>query len=70
MGRGTFVLYEGALAVVVRDGAECSAQAGGELDDHVGLWFGEIAADGRPIVWTIPRGLVAAQPVVAPKFAH
>jgi len=67
---GGFVLYGGALAVVVRDGAECSAEAGGELEDHVGLWFGELTADGRPIVRTIPAELVAAQPIVAPEYQH
>jgi hypothetical protein len=70
MGKGTFVLYDGALAVVVRDGAECSAEAGGELDDHVGVWFGEVAADGKPIVRTIPIDCVLTQPIVAPAFAH
>ena len=70
MGKGTFISYNGALAVVVRDGAECSIEAGGDLDDHLGVWFGEIAADGRPIVWTIPLDCVVAQPVVAPEFAH
>jgi hypothetical protein len=70
MKKGTFVLYDGALAVVARDGAECSAEAGGELDDHLGLWFGESDADGKPIVRTIPLELVAAQPVVEPAFAH
>jgi hypothetical protein len=70
MRKGTFVLYNGVLAVVVRDGVECSAEAAGELDDHVGVWFGELADDGRPIVWTIPLDCVLAQPVVAPEFAH
>jgi hypothetical protein len=70
MRKGTFVVYNGALAVVVRDGAECTAEAGGELDDHVGVWFGEVAADGKPIVRTIPLELVTAHPIVAPAFAH
>jgi hypothetical protein len=70
MRNGTFVRYNGSLAVVVRDGAECTAEAGGDLDDHVGLWFGESSADGRPIVWTIPLDCVVSQPSVVPEFAH
>jgi hypothetical protein len=70
MREGTFVCYHGRLAVVVRDGARCTAEAGGDLDDHLGLWFGEITAEGRPVVWTIPAEYVEVQPVVDPSFAH
>ena len=67
---GTFVSYQGDLGVVVRDGSRCPAEAGGDLLDHLGVWFGEVADDGRPVVRTIPAELVEAQPVVLPVFSH
>lgn len=68
--KGRFVRYNGLPAVVVRDGAECTAEAGGELDDHLGLWFGEVDRDGSPLVYTIPTEYVLEQQPLNPVFLH
>jgi hypothetical protein len=43
---------------------------GSILDDHFGQRFGEVAADGGPIVLKFPADLVALQPLIDPTFAH
>ncbi len=66
-----FVRYNGKVAVVVCSGpALTAAHPGSDLDDHLGLWFGETSEEGRPIVYTIPAGYVDDPPGVAPEWRH
>lgn len=66
-----FVLYDGKCAAVVSSGAELTAaHPGSDLDDHLGLWFGEVAEDGRPIVYTIPAAYVDDMPTREPQYRH
>lgn len=66
-----FVRYNGQIAAVVSSGPELTAQhPGSDLDDHLGLWFGETSETGRPIVYTIPAEYVNDQAVVEPDYRH
>lgn len=66
-----FVVYDGKVAAVVSSGPELTAaHPGSDLDDHLGLWFGEVSEEGRPIVYTIPAAYVDEMAAVAPAWRH
>lgn len=64
-----FVVYNGLVAAVVKTGIELSAD-GNDLDDHLGLWFGEKGINGDPIVYIIPAEYVESCPVLEPTYRH
>ena len=67
----TFVRYNGQVAVIVKSGPDLTAEhQGRDLDDHLGLWFGEVNESGRPIVYTIPREYVEQSPIESPDYQH
>ena len=66
-----FVRYNGQIATIVKSGPELTAEApGSDLNDHLGLWFGETTPAGQPIVYTIPAEYVQAAEQVQPVFRH
>ncbi|SFI09117.1 hypothetical protein [Planctomicrobium piriforme] len=66
-----FVRYNDQVAVIVKSGQELLAEnPGSDLDNHLGLWFGEVNEAGRPIVYTIPEEHVDAAETVSPIYQH
>jgi hypothetical protein len=66
-----FVRYNGQVAAVVKSGRELSAEnPQSDLDDHVGLWFGETDDEGRPIVHTIPAEISEQCEALTPRYQH
>jgi hypothetical protein len=51
---GRLVLYRNKPAVIVKTGEELTAHFQADNNDHLGLWFGEVDAEGKAIVYTIP----------------
>lgn len=69
MEKGTFVNYCGFVGVIVRDFADLTILHP-DLDDHLGVWFGDKDDHGSPIVKTIPAEYVQSQSVVHPVYQH
>ena len=66
-----FVRYNGQIATIVKNGPELTAEnPGSDLNDHVGLWFGETTEAGQPIVYTIPAEYAEEAERVLPVFRH
>jgi hypothetical protein len=66
-----FVRYNGNTAVIAMNGNELSDEhPESDLSDHLGLWFGEVTEDGRPIVYTIPAEYVEQAEVMLPECRH
>jgi hypothetical protein len=58
---GRLILYNSKPAVVVKNGKQLTA-AQSDMNDHLGLWFGEVSAQGEAIVYTIPAEYVTLEP--------
>ena len=66
-----FVRYNGQVAVIVQSGSDLMmVYPDSGLDDHLGLWFGEMHDDGRPVVYTIPKEYVDQAEAVVPVYRH
>lgn len=66
-----FVRYNGMVAVIVKSGSDLTAELQvSELDDHLGLWFGEVNETGQPVVCTIPAEYVQQAEAVSPDYRH
>lgn len=66
-----FVRHNGQLGIIVKSGNELTADIfDSDLDDHLGLWFGEADEAGRPIVYTIPAEYVAQIEVIVTRYQH
>ena len=55
--KGEIVSINNKVGVIVLTGK----QLGGDLEDHVGVWFGN-SADGVPEVWTVPTECLTPGP--------
>ena len=66
-----FVRYNGKVAVIVKTGEELIADhPGSDLEDHLGVWFGEANEEGKPIVYTIPAEYVLQCEAISPNYVH
>ncbi|MCA8985670.1 MAG: hypothetical protein R3C12_04165 [Planctomycetaceae bacterium] len=66
-----FVRYNGQVAIIARNGQElCADYPESDLSDHLGLWFGEVNANGQPIVYTIPTEYVEEGETISPEYRH
>ncbi len=66
-----FVRYNGQIAAIVKSGQELVVEMPeSDLDDHLGLWFGEFNDEGRPIVHTIPAKYADESQQVFPIYQH
>ena len=65
--RGEIVTVDNRIGVVVRTGRDLCEEAGRDLDDHTGVWFGTMH-EGLPEVRTIPTEYLSKGP--APNFKH
>ena len=66
-----FIRFNSQIAMIVKTGPELTAEnPGSDLDDHLGLWFGETEETGQPIVHTIPAEYVNDAEKVEPIFRH
>jgi hypothetical protein len=54
---GDFALLNNRIGVIVESGETL----GGDLTDHVAIWFGDLV-DGSPEVWTVPIEVVRSGP--------
>jgi len=55
---GKLIVYNGKPAVIVETGEQLTANIQTDMRDHVGLWFGEVNASGKAIVYMIPAEYV------------
>jgi ABC-type glycerol-3-phosphate transport system substrate-binding protein len=66
-----FVRYNGNTAVIAMNGQELTDEhPGSDLSDHLGLWFGDVTEDGRPIIYTIPAEYVGQAEMIPPDYRH
>lgn len=66
-----FIRFNSQIAAIVKTGTELMAENPGcDLDDHLGLWFGEATESGQPIVHTIPAEYINQAEQVEPTFRH
>ena len=66
-----FVRYNGMVAAIVKSGRDLVAEhQGSDLDDHLGLWFGEVNEAGQPVVYIIPAEYVQQAEAISPDYRH
>ena len=66
-----FVRYQGRVGIIAEIGQEMTEKSiGSDLDDHLGLWFGDFDQTGRPVIYSIPAELVQQSEAVESVVQH
>ena len=66
-----FVRYQGRVGIIAETGREMTEKnIGSDLDDHLGLWFGDFDQAGRPVIYSIPAELVQQSEAVESVLQH